>query len=506
VTRSLVILVQVRETQSSKVFVFMVSVFDTIMEQPSVAVDVTNSSDSLCFHTGITANMAQVEDVQHDTSHFPCIDSGAGGHIFDKLPANCYLIPGTKRATSCTIITSKAGATLPADCKADVVLQSNVMDSSSTGLLLRSTLLGVKGLVRPLISVSCLSVDGVTMIFRSNTCLVLDNTRKLIVIAVCTNNLYVIPIDRKHLDTMLGKATVDSIVFDFNTATPEIAIFSMNTVFVPSNFSNVLELLHHRYGCLNYKTIKRHWGATTSSSKKAIIPFCKTCGETQMKKSSFKTLPTPNLKPGDRIDHDWIPGPCRSRRGYIGAEFLIDRASSYVTIILCKAKSDSQAATKDHKKAVETLFERNLKILKGDSSRENTGTLTESECKSTGTERNWSNPYDKQQSGFHERHIGLWKGVIRAIIKYAMLPNGLYDYAWLYAMWIRRFTPKVMENGEVTNSSLFYHAGEVSPFSVMLRVFGCEAFGLIPAEKRTDTINRSFHGVFLGFAPGIKAY
>jgi hypothetical protein len=455
------------------------------------------------------SGLMAIKDGGTDVQILPCIDSGAGGHIFDVIPDNCYLVPGTRREARCTIITSKAGATLPADSKADLVLQSNVSMKSTTGLLLRNTIMGVKGLVRPLISVSCLSLDGVTAIFRSNVCLFLDNTRQLIVIAVRTDNLYLVPKDRQALNQILGEPNVDDIYSEFNDATPrypEVAVFSMNTVFIPSNYTNALELIHHRYGCLNYRTVRKHWGESLPHSKGAKVPFCKTCGATQIKKSPFPQLPPPNLKPGDRTDHDWIPGPSRSYRGNTGGEFLIDRVSAYPTIKLCKSKSESQTATINHKRVVETKFERSLKILKGDSSRENTGNLTADECKKTGTIQNWSNPYDKEQSGFHERHIGIWKAVKRAIVNFSGVPDGLWDYAWEYAVDIRRYSPKVLKNGENTNSSLIYNNGEVSPFSSMLRVFGCEAYGLIPKENRNDTNTRAFRGVFLGFQPGVKAY
>ncbi|PPR03071.1 hypothetical protein CVT24_012432 [Panaeolus cyanescens] len=105
-------------------------------------------------------------------------------------------------------------------------------------------------------------------------------------------------------------------------------------------------------------------------------------------------------------------------------------------------------------------------------------------------------PYAHPQNGKAERYIRTLSDDSQALIADAKLPPSFWGDAILAAQYLRNRMPSKTTPDGITPFEAFHGR---KPDLSHLRVFGCQAFVLIPPELRTMGGPRRFEGVFVGY-------
>lgn len=233
------------------------------------------------------------------------------------------------------------------------------------------------------------------------------------------------------------------------------------------------------------------------------LDFCKHCLFGKQNKQKLKTGKHTSKGILDYI-HSYVLGPAPTT-SYGGSSYFvsfIDDFSRKVWVYMLKRKSDVFTVFKHFRALVEIITGRTIKCLRTDNGGEFTSKNFENYYKDAGIERHKTTVYTPQQNGVVERMNRTLLEKSRSMLSNAGLQKELWTEAVARACYVINRSPS-MEIGCKIPQKVW--KGNPCDYS-KLRVFGCDAYALVPKHQRTKLDPNSKMYIFVGYSDGTKGY
>jgi hypothetical protein len=179
--------------------------------------------------------------------------------------------------------------------------------------------------------------------------------------------------------------------------------------------------------------------------------------------------------------------------GNLYAIHITDEESSYTAPGLLKHKSDATSFTMETIELWESQTNEKVKEIIIDG-----GELVNNEfkdyCAKKGINLKWTTRDHAEHNGKSERRGGTLKEIARAMMSHSGVPSCLWGEAFNYATFVYNNSPQPVINGRIPAQVLF--GKSTSPNHI--KVFGCDAFVLIPESQRGPFQPRYRKGMFVG--------
>eukprot|EP00253_Pinus_taeda_P033003 PITA_33003 len=276
----------------------------------------------------------------------------------------------------------------------------------------------------------------------------------------------------------------------------------VSTVF--EHDSSSIHLWHQRLGHMSEKGLKilvdRKLLPNLKSGK---LDFCKHCLFGKQSKQKFKTGKHTSKGILDYIHSDvWGPAPTTSSSGssYF-VSFIVD-FSRKVWVYMLKRKSDVFSVFKQFKAFVEKNTGRTIKCLRTDNGGGFTSKEFDNYCKDAGIERHKTTVYTPQQNGVVEHMNMTLLERARCMLSNADLQKELWTEDVATACYVINRSPSMAIGCNIPQEVWKGHPCDYSK----LRVFGCDAYALVPKHQRTKLDPKSKRYIFVGYGDGTKGY
>ncbi|MCP4339240.1 MAG: DDE-type integrase/transposase/recombinase, partial [Desulfobulbaceae bacterium] len=296
----------------------------------------------------------------------------------------------------------------------------------------------------------------------------------------------------KHRAYVLNPPTVDSNV-SFQAATKGSLSF---------------EVWHQRFGHLGKKNMKKLSSGQFVENLEILDQnddyFCEACVMGKQAQTPFKPVETPRSTELLDLIHTDICGPISVESFGRKLYFItfIDDASRYVWVYFIREKSEALKKFQEFMFSVERQMGRKIKALRSDRGGEYCSTEFKDFCTEKGIRKETTAPYSPQQNGVSERMNRTLVEKARAMLYESKLPHRFWAEAIATAVHVRNRSPTVSLSGKTPYECWFGRKPSVGH----LRIFGCQAFAVIPKDHRRKLDPKAEKCLFLGYELNSKAY
>lgn len=260
-----------------------------------------------------------------------------------------------------------------------------------------------------------------------------------------------------------------------------------------------LQLWHKRLGHPNYQLIEKmeRTGLVDFDRVKEEEIRCISCVEGKMCKLPHFSQEMKATKVLEVVHSD-IVGPIRTT-SYTGKRFILsflDEFTAFSTVYVLESKTQVLEKFKEYVTRTKNLFNRNINEFRCDNGTEFANNSFREYCKSLGTRIGFSPIYCPQCNGRIERFNRTLIEKARTLMKDSGLEKKFWDEAVLCAAFLYNRT--MNSKGEVP-AVLWYNKNV--DYS-RLRVFGCNAFFLVPKAKGLEKFEgKTYKLTFVGYNP-----
>ena len=229
--------------------------------------------------------------------------------------------------------------------------------------------------------------------------------------------------------------------------------------------------------------------------------ICSGCAKGKMRSKSFPESQSRASSPFDLIHSDLKEISMISYHKYKYFVTFIDDFSGHLWIGLLKKKSDTESSLKQFVALIKNKYGILPKKWRFDGGSE--FNKSEKYLKDLGIEIQKSLPYTSQQNGRAERmNRTIWEKS-QSLRFDACLPQSWWEFALEHAVYLYNRTPIARNKWQTP----YFLIEKKKPNVSDLRVFGCQAYVYIPAERRQNKLEaRSKMMIFLGYKNGMKGY
>jgi len=273
------------------------------------------------------------------------------------------------------------------------------------------------------------------------------------------------------------------------------------------------QLWHERFGHIPHVTIMamQQHGIVTGlnlqaagaggSDQREQHPFCVACAQGKQHAEPIRISNVPNATRAQaplELVHTDVVGPMRtvSHEGYRFFISLVDDFSRRVWVLPLKLKADVLEVFTLWHATVEKQTGRVVKAVRSDNGGEYIGLAFEHYLQQRGIVHQRSAPYTPQQNGVAERSNRSVMEMARAMMHHAHLDYTFWVEAVGAAAYVKnRCAHRALPAGITPEEA---YSG-VKPDVGNLRVFGCDAYLLVPEELRHKLESKSHRCVFLGY-------
>jgi len=230
--------------------------------------------------------------------------------------------------------------------------------------------------------------------------------------------------------------------------------------------------------------------------------FCVACieGKQHAAPISSKTVAARATAPLELVHTD-VVGPMQTL-SHDGCAYFVSFVDDYsrCTWVSCiKQKSDVAAVFKAWRTHVEMQSGRKVKILRSDNGGEFMSPSFVRSLSEEGIVHQLSAPYTPQQNGVAERSNRTIVEMARAMLQHSHLSHAFWSDAVMTAAYIRNRVP---------HRSVKPHGASMTPLEAFtgrkpnvanIRVFGCDAYVLVPDKFRKKFDSKTHRCVFVGY-------
>ena len=399
------------------------------------------------------------------------VDSGATSHM-----CNCEeQFSELSRLDKPQEVSLGDGHVLDATHQGTISLEMLLPDGRTKDVKLKNVLY-VPKLSFNLISVSRASELGKTTKFTKTGCEILNKKGEVIAFATRAGNLYYLEFCRKSRANVVQSESKE-------------------------------RLWHRRYGHLGEKSLqklaKRELVEQFDYNVSKRIGFCETCVAGKLHRTHFETSSTKTREPLELVHSD-VCGKMRVK-SLGGAEYFltfIDDHTRYIWMYPLKTKDQVFARFMDWKAMVEKSTGKKLKTLRTDNGGEYTSNQFEDYMRSEGIRHECTIPKNPEQNGVAERLNRTLVESARSMLLDANLPQKFWAEAVSTAAYLRNRCPTHAVEGMTPYEAMTGKKPKVDK----LRVFGSDAYALIPEDERGKFDAKAKKCILLGYGEKTKGY
>lgn len=267
-----------------------------------------------------------------------------------------------------------------------------------------------------------------------------------------------------------------------------------------------LDLWHKRFGhiCnanlfkLFHKNMVENLTLSSSDFTSDLKTPCEGCMSGKQVQQPFKTVKKKSSRPLELVHTD-ICGPL-SPLTWDGARYFItfiDDFTHFTHVYLLSHKSQANEKFQEFYAIVTAKFNVKLSRLRLDNGGEYRSRLFLHFCKKNGIDLEWTIPDTPQQNGIAERMNRSLLEKARCMINNAQINTMFWGEAILTACFLLNRSPTSSLQEPITPAEMWY---KYKPNVAHFKVFGCTAYTLVPARKRTKLSSKSKKCIFVGYA------
>lgn len=341
-----------------------------------------------------------------------------------------------------------------------------------------TNVLHVPGIANNLLSVSKLALEGHTVEFGVEECLVRHNSGKVLARAVRDKNLYKLVVHKQVIcanAALTGKASA--------------------------------QLWHERLGHLSkhgMDKLKPLVEGLDGLQSPCQLELCKGCVQGKQHRKAFPKCSASHAKQVLELVHTDICGPMRTATLGGSKYFMtfIDDKSRKVFVYFLKSKAEALAKFQDFQHMVEKATGRHIKVLRSDNGGEYVSKAFTLYLQQQGIRHQTTAPYSPEQNGVAERANRTLVEAARSMLHARGMDHKFWGEAVATAAYLRnRCSTKAVLG--MTPEEAWSGA---KPSVNHLKVFGCRAFVHVPKEKRTKLDAKTKECVMVGYCEDSKAY
>jgi histone deacetylase 1/2 len=269
---------------------------------------------------------------------------------------------------------------------------------------------------------------------------------------------------------------------------------------IPSCNATVLQdqLIHRRFGHYSAKVINDTMKLITGSNTVTVKSCdCHTCAAAKLHENPYRST-------GHTVPSSFHTLHCdlldfrtnQSLNGYKFALVITDEYTRYSFAYPLSSKSEKEIVTHFSNlfHFIDTQTDGNrVKVLRADHGTEFTNRSLRALLDSRGISLQLSSPGHPSQNGLAERHNQTIKNIMLAGLVESKLPNALWPEALQYAVFLKNRVVSTA-TGKIPLNAAFQKMPSIADF----RVFGCIAYGHVPAAQQTPLCDKGEKGIFLG--------
>jgi len=273
---------------------------------------------------------------------------------------------------------------------------------------------------------------------------------------------------------------------------------------VSENDSNSIRLWHQRLGHMSERGLNiLSDGKLLPNLKSVKLDFCKHCLFWKQSKQKFRTGKHTSKGILDYINSDvWGQSPITSYGGLSYFVSFIDDFSKKVWVYMLKNKFDVFTVLKQFRALVENITGRTIKCLRTDNGGEFTSKEFDNYCKEAGIERHKTIVYTPQKNGVAERMNMTLLERARSMLSNANLQKELWTEVVATTCYLINRSPSTAIGCKIPQEVWKGHPCDYSK----LKVFGCDAYGLVQKHQRSKLDPKSKRYIFVGYGDVTKGY
>ena len=266
------------------------------------------------------------------------------------------------------------------------------------------------------------------------------------------------------------------------------------------------ETWHKHYGHVGYSGLQKILDGNMvegfTVDDQTDKPDCVACTEAKQHVESFPKTTNRQTEPGELTHIDlWGKYAVKSIHGNQYYLLFVDDAKRYITANCLKEKSDAAQGVIDYLTHLTTQG-RKPKAIQIDGGKEFVNETLKGWCRARGIEIHMTAPYSPSQNGVAERMNRTLVELSRTMLRAQDLPEFLWEYALLYAVYVRNRSFTTYLGNSTPHEGWFKHKPSVSH----LREFGAPVWILLQGQKEDrKMLPKSKRQVYVGFDDGAKA-
>ena len=203
---------------------------------------------------------------------------------------------------------------------------------------------------------------------------------------------------------------------------------------------------------------------------------------------------------GDLVHMDGITSPVEDESGNVGAIVFKDEATKSAFVYPYKLRIEVYEIIPKFAKHLRNTFGSKLKIIRTDQAPEFTGDEWVKMSDHEDFETQYSGAYEPAQNSEAERMNGVLQNMARAALMHSRQPARYWSWAMLHAAYTRNRIGHKRLGGRTPYQLLYGKIPDLSDH----RVWGCNAWALIPSAKRKKWCARAIRGIFIGYSDDSK--
>lgn len=436
------------------------------------AIDCRVKKTSVPENKAEDAMQAIVLNAEPENSAQWCLDSGATRHMCN----NREKFSTFSKDKACKVYTA-AEHCVKSEGAGDIKMKVRLSRNTLNNIKLRDAIL-VPGFRNNLLSVSRMTDNNYTVIFRKESALVKRPDGSVALTAKRRGQLYLV-----------------------DSGNEESAFNS------EEHTSKKLQRWHNRFGHLNLNDLKK----LKTEDMVSGIDFnpneaqfnCEVCHMGKICQIPFgKSSNRAKDKLG--LVHSDICGPM-STTSIGGSKYFvtfIDDYSRYTEIVMLKNRSEVLSAFRKFMLRVKRECGYGIKILRTDNAKEYISKEFSRLLESEGIKHELTVPHTPQQNGVAERANRTLVEMARCMLLQSKLPMSLWAEAINTANFIRNRCP----TKALDNKTPFEMWSDRKPYVGFMRTFGCKAISLIKGTNRRKFEAKGKPMIMVGYSSESKAY
>jgi transposase InsO family protein len=229
---------------------------------------------------------------------------------------------------------------------------------------------------------------------------------------------------------------------------------------------------------------------------------CESCIVEKITRKPFPKKAKPTEQILDCIVSDICgPMPVTSVGGFRYFATFIDVHSKCCAVYLLKSKDEIQSKIIEYLEFVKNYFEKKVKVFRTDRGSEYMSGKVQDYLRSEGIQFQCTIAYSPEQNGIAERKNRTLVEACRAMLTESGMPREYWDEAIMNANYNLN---RVLSKGEVKTP--FEKFTGTQPDFKKLQEFGCNAYVMIPKQKRKKLDSKAEKLVFVGYSQHSKGY